>query len=327
MRILFLLSGTIWPHTLPQGFIDAGHEVKISGPITKENLPKLISEFKPNLMISIGMGPEQTIERQLLVRKYSKASKVPHIYWAIEDPAFTRQFSLPLIQRIQPDFVFSLCHETVIYYKKLGIKADHMDFGFAPKIHNYIGVQNEYKFSIGLVANAYPNILKNYPNHFRSTSLKTLVIPLLKENIRIDIWGKNWDKMNKILGYDIPSEWLHGYLSYSDANKVYSSVQIVIGIQNYTTQVTQRTYEILASKGFLLTDNTIGVNKLFKPNQDLIVSSSPQETINLVKHYLNRNEECRRIATQGALSVQGNSYKDRANYMIDILRHHHLCSN
>lgn len=320
MRILFLLSSTIWMHTLPEGFMDAGHDVKISGPITKNNVPRLISEFKPHLIMSMGVGPDQTQRRQLIIRRYSKASKIPHIYWSLEDPAFTRTLSLPIIQRVQPDFVFTICPKTVDYYNRMGIKAAYMDFGFAPKIHRYIEAPNEYKSSIALVANAYPYVLEHYPDHYRHQSLKTLLIPLLKENIRIDIWGKEWNKIEKILGYHIPDEWIHGYLPYADANKVYSSANIIIGLQDYTTQVTQRTYEVLASEGFLLTDDTPGVRNLFNPGEDLIVSSSPQNTLKLVRYYLNNPDECKKIAQHGASSTAGNSYKDRAEYMIEILR-------
>lgn len=321
MRVLFLVSSTIWMHTLPEGFIDAGHEVKISGPITENNVAKLISEFKPHFMVSIGVGPDQAaLQKQFVIRRYSKTSKIPHIYWSLEDPAFTRTLCLPIIQRIQPDFIFSICAKTVDYYNKMGIKSAYMDFGFAPKIHRYVEVEKLYKSSIALVANGYPYVLEHYPNHYRHQSLKTLVVPLLKENIRIDIWGNEWDKLKKILGCNIPEEWLHGYLPYIDANKVYNSSNIIIGLQDYDTQVTQRTYEVLASQGFLLTDDTFGVKKLFNPGEDLIVSSSPEKTLKLVKYYLNNHNECKRIAKQGASSVIGNSYKDRAEYMIYVLK-------
>ena len=189
-----------------------------------------------------------------------------------------------------------------------------LNFGFAPKIHRYIEVKKQY--SIALVANGYPYVLKHYPNHYRHQSLKTLLIPLLKENIRIDIWGKEWHKLKEILGCNIPEQWVHGYLPYADAYKVYNSANIIIGLQDYDTQVTQRTFEVLASQGFLLTDDTPGVKKLFNPGRDLIVSSSPEETLKLVKYYLNNPNECKRIAKKGASAVIGNSYKDRAEYMI-----------
>ncbi|WP_034868756.1 CgeB family protein, partial [Clostridium lundense] len=320
MKILFLLSGTIWRHTLPEGFIEAGHQVKISGTITNENVLSLILEFKPDLIMSMGMGPDQTRQKQLIMRKYSKAFKIPHIYWSIEDPWFTRNLSLPLIQTMQPDFVFSICHETVDYFNKIGIRAAYMNFGYAPKIHHAVKVQEEYKSSIALVANAYPYVLKRYPAHYRNQSIKTLIVPLLKENIRVDFWGKEWDKVGDILGCNIPGEWIHGYLSYVDANKVYSSAKIVIGLQDYETQVTQRTFEVLASQGLLLTNDTSGVKILFNKNRDLILSSSPKDTLNLVKYYLNKPAECEKIAKNGLAAVKGNSYKDRTLYMLDILK-------
>lgn len=320
MRVLFLQSGTIWVHTLPEGFIEAGHEIKISGPINNENVSAFISEFKPHLIISMGMGPDQTKERQLIARKYSKAYKIPHVYWSIEDPCFTRSFSLPIIQTMQPDFVFSICPETVDYFNQMGIKSAYMNFGFAPKIHHPIEALDEYTSSIALVANAYPHVLKRYPNHYRKESIKTLILPILKKNIKIDFWGDDWDKFKEILGFSIPNEWIHGYLPYKDANKVYSSSKIIIGLQNYTTQVTQRTFEVLASGGFLLTNDTPGVNNLFKKGEDLITSSSPENTLGLVKYYLDRPKECIKIALNATKTVAGNSYKDRAQYIINTLK-------
>lgn len=320
MRILFLLSGTLWVHTLPEGFIEAGYEVKISGPITDARMKKLISEFKPHLFVSLGMGPDQTKERQLLARKYSKISKIPHVYWSIEDPWFTRSLSLPVIQTMQPDFVFSICPKTVDYFNKMGIRSAYMNFGYAPKIHYSVKEINTYKCSVALVANAYPYVLTRYPNHYRNESMKKLIVPLIEENIRIDFWGNDWEKSKKILGLTIPPEWVHGYLPYKDANKVYSSATIIIGLQDYTTQVTQRTFEVLASKGFFLTNDTIGVNHLFTKGEDLITSSSPKETLKLVKYYLNNPDECKRIAANGSKAVTNNSYKDRAKYMINVLK-------
>lgn len=324
MRILFLLSGTIWVHTLPEGFRDAGHEVMISGTISEYNIPKLISEFKPHLLVSMGWGTDQTKERQLIARKYSKASKIPHIYWSLEDPAYTWEFSIPLLQRMQPDFVFTICPQTVEYFKKLGFNAAHMDFGFAPKIHRPVDMLKEYNRSIAVVANAYPDKLESYPNHYRHKSLKTLITPLLQENIPIDFWGRHWKDIKKYIGYDVPDEWNHGYLPYVDAHKVYSSAQIIIGLQNYTTQVTQRTYEILACGGFLLTSDTPGVRNIFSPNEHLVVSSSPEDTLRLIKYYLNNPDECRKIGEQGKDAVAGNNYKERAKYMIDVLRRENI---
>ena len=33
----------------------------------------------------------------------------PLIYWAVEDPAYTDIWSIPLVKRMKPDFVFTIC--------------------------------------------------------------------------------------------------------------------------------------------------------------------------------------------------------------------------
>ena len=319
MRVLFLENHPMWIHGLPNGFRDAGHEIKISGTLTKETLPKIISEFKPNLIVTMGWTPETTGERVDWIRKYVKAAKIPHVYWATEDPTHTHSFSLPLIQRMKPDFVFTICPKRIDYYKKIGINCAHMDFGFHPSVHHYVTPQSEYSYSIAVVANGYPKNLKLYPNHYRIQSLQTLISPLIKENIRVDFFGWGWENVSFLIGCKIPEEWIHGYLPYTLANVVYSSADIILGLQNHPTQVTQRTYEILASKGFLITSDTPEIRHLFKPNQDLVVSSSPQETMSLVRYYLKEKAKREEIREQGQKSVAKHHYMNRAKYMIDVL--------
>ncbi len=101
--------------------------------------------------------------------------------------------------------------------------------------------------------------------------------------------------MSKYIGREIPRNWIHGYLDYTEAYKVYSSAKIIIGLQNCESQLTQRTYEILGSGGFLLTSDTPAVRGKFKPGRDLIVSSSPKETLEKVKYYLNHDSERKRF--------------------------------
>ena len=74
-------------------FCDAGHEVLISGSISEDGLRQMISNYKPDLIITMGHTLEHTREKQLLIRKYVKPSNIPHIYWATEDPGYTFTFS------------------------------------------------------------------------------------------------------------------------------------------------------------------------------------------------------------------------------------------
>jgi len=319
MRILFMESNPMWIYGLPNGFLDNGHEVRVSGVLTKENIPEMIAEFQPDLIFTMGWTNELVGEKVNWLRKHIKSSKIPHIYWATEDPTHTQSFALPYLQQVQPDFVFTICLPRVNYYKKMGIKSAHLDFGYHPLIHHFTRPEEEYRHSIAVVANAYPKNLVQYPNHYRIQSLKTLVSPLLRENLRIDFYGLGWEELTDILGYPIPEEWMHGYLPYTLANHVYSSSDIILGIQNHPTQLTQRIYEILASRGFLITSDTPETRSIFSPAQDLIVSSSPSETLDLVNYYLQAADQREAIRDNGQKSVKVHHYKNRAAYVIDVL--------
>lgn len=320
MKVLFLENHPMWIHGLPNGFRDIGHEVKVSGILTEKNIPELLSDFKPDLVITIGWTNETIGEKANWIRKYVKLHKVPLVYWATEDPTHTLRFSLPLIQKMQPDYVFTICQEKVAYYKKLGIKAAYMDFGFHPSIHCFSGIEDEYHCLIAVVANGYPKNLTLFPNHYRIQSLKTLVIPLIEENIKIDFFGWGWQELSSVFGLNIPQEWIHGYLPYPEAHRVYSSSDIILGLQNHPTQVTQRTYEILASKGFLITSDTPKIRSLFQIGVDLVVSASPKETVDLVMYYAKEKSKRDEIRENAQRSVAIHHYANRAAYMIDVLK-------
>jgi spore maturation protein CgeB len=324
MKVLFLENHPIWIHGLPNGFRDAGHTVKISGTLTKNKIPRLIRQFKPDLIISLGWTPEHRDNKQKWIRRYVSSTAIPHIYWATEDPTHHNSFSLPYVRTVKPDFVFTICRSMVKRYKKIGIKVAHMDFGYHRKVHREGKTYKKLQCNLAVVANGYSRILKIYPKHFRIQSIRHLIRPLVKDGTRIDFWGKQWEVMKPVLGARIPRRWIHGYLPYPNAHKVYNSAKIVIGPQNQLTQVTQRTYEILGSGGFLLTSDTPEIRRLFKPGKDLVVSRSAFQTRKLVNYYLKHPEERERIRKNGLRAVRKHDYKQRAIYMIRQLKKHKI---
>lgn len=328
MHILFLENNPRWIYGLPNGFRDIGHKVEILKDLSKETLLSTITNFKPHLIFSLGWSSEENNKKIQLMRKYIKASNIPYIYWATEDPGYTHSFTIPFIQQTQPDFIFTICQKRINYYRKLGLKAAYLDFGYHESVHYPAKCEIKYKSNIAIVANAYPKFLKDHPDSFRLKSIKILIEPVLKENFSIAFWGNDWDKMNSILEYEIPKECIRNFIPYTEANKIYSSSDIIIGIQNQilNPQVCQRTYEILGSQGFLITSDTPGIRSLFTPNHDLIVSSSPEETSKLIRYYLENPSEREKIRINGKRSVEKYSYKYRAQYIIEILINHHILS-
>lgn len=325
MKVLFLESSQAWINGLPNGFKDLGNDVRISGELTEDSLSKILSEFKPDLVVTMAISNEIKPIKIGLINKYIRHLKIPIIYWATEDPAYTYSITLPIIKRLRPDFIFTICKRRIDYYKKLGFKVGHLEFGYHESIHKKVDICEEYKTSIVVVANAYYEFIKENPNCFREHSLNTLIVPLLKNNIRVDFWGRDWERMSEILDFSIPKEYIHGYLPYIEANKVYSSADIVIGLQN--KQVTQRTYEILGSGGFLITNNTPEIMARFKNKEGLIISSSAEETLDAVKYYLHNSDERKKIRELAQKVVKQYSYKNRAIHAIEILKKEGMLSN
>jgi len=291
----------------------------ISGSLTTENIPRMLSEFKPQLIVMMGWTFENIPEKQNWIKQYVKPIGIPLIYWATEDPEYTECFTLPLIKNMEPDFIFTICKAKVNDYINLGFRAAHMDFGYHESVHCRVESDDSYKCTVAVVANGYAQLLKKKPDHFRLKSIQTLITPLLKANIPVHFWGFEWELMSPIVGCDIQKDWIHGTLFYLEAHKVYSSADIIIGIQNRPYQITQRTYEILGSEGFLLTSDTPAVRSLFRAGQDLIVSSTSEETVELVHYYLNNPDEREQIRKQGRKAVTIYSYRHRAEYIIRVL--------
>ncbi|MBS4193251.1 glycosyltransferase [Bacillus sp. FJAT-49705] len=319
MKILFLESHPMWIYGLPNGFREEGHTVMISGPLSRENISEMLNWFKPDLIISVGWTTEHSKEKWPWIREAIKKTTIPLVYWATEDPLHTENFTIPLINAIRPDFVFTVTPSLCKKYEELGFKADHLDFGYHQSVHFQVQPSNNYRCDIAVVANAYPSYLKKNPNEFRADALKTLIKPLIKKGVRVDFWGKKWGRMRKYIGKEIPTNWIHGYLDYRDAYKVYSSAKIVIGLQNSRTQLAMRTYEILGSGGVLLTVDTPAVRDKFTPDKDLIVSSSPEETVDKIQYYLNNDTERQQIRENGKIAVKEHSYRNRAKKILAVL--------
>lgn len=194
MKILFLESHPMWIYGLPNGFKEEGHTVMISGPLSRDNISEILDWFNPDLIISVGWTDEHSKEKWPWIRNAIKKTTIPLVYWATEDPLHTENFTIPLINAIRPDFVFTVTPSLCEKYEELGFKADHLDFGYHQSVHFPVQPLNNYRCDIAVVANAYPEYLKNNPNAFRSDALKILIKPLIKDGIRIDFWGNNWKK-------------------------------------------------------------------------------------------------------------------------------------
>jgi len=317
-RILFFARSSKYTLGLPQGFRELNCPVFVLKDLSKNSIEKAVDQFKPDLFITTGWALSRHKRDRIdqLVKKLAK-HKIKHIYWATEDPRWTRECSFRCIEILKPDAVLTIHPESVSKYLRLGIPAGHLDFGCNPEFNKYEPPTGKYAYDVALVGNGGKE-WKSY----RKNSVEILLKPLVEREYNIAIWGKRWDRFNEeLMGFKIPKAMIKGELPYEETNKVYNSAKIIIGLQNDKGMLTSRTFEVLGSGGFLLTVPTQAVNNLFKNNVHLTCSSSPEDTVNLVNFFLKDTKARQEIAQKGQWEVYSNhTYKERAGEILNFLQ-------
>lgn len=319
MRVLFCESLPMWSLTLPQGFRALGYETAFSGPITRERLQSLFFQFRPDLVVSLGWGREHSPEKIQLVREAVEVYGVVHAYWALEDPNYFEGWSLPYIRKARPHLVFTICPDMVGKYRKQGFAAEHLDFACNPDLHRTVPARPEYVCDMAVVGNSYWGL--GGAVAFRNKTLGLLLKPLLNRGYRFGFWGTGWQALAGDLGLAIPEGSFFDPLPYEETVAVYNSAAIVLGLQNSTFHLTQRTFEVLGAGGFLLTVRTQAVERLFSPGWHLAAAASADETVALAEHYLANVGERRAVARNGQAEVyERHTYRHRAARMLELVR-------
>lgn len=326
IRVLFIESDARFKFGLPLGFRDAGHTILICTMSEPYELNNLIKHFKPHLSILMGWSALHTLDNIDTIKEALRNNTVPYVYWATEDPTFTELYSIPLIKRLDPFCIFSVSSQTVKQYIESGYIAHYLPFGYQPSIFKKTLLSHS-QYRISLAANAYPNVLLYEPKHFRRRSISLLLNPLIERRIQVDIWGKHWDRMQPYLTYAIPKECLHGPMHYLKTNELYNISDVILGLQNYNSDVlAMRTYEILGSGGFLITSFHQKLMTDFIPGKDFIMIDCEDTTADYVLFYLNHPDARKKIQASGMLSVAQHTYFHRANEMIRRLRQENILS-
>ena len=104
----------------------------------------------------------------------------------------------------------------------------------------------------------------------------------------------------------------HGQEHYNTVQKTKINLNFTAG------GTSDRTYKILAGKGFLLTQPWDGMEKDFAIGYDLDVFNSPKELKEKIEYYLHHPEKRTRIAEQGFQVVQKFSRDEWARKIIKI---------
>jgi spore maturation protein CgeB len=319
LKVLFLEADYLYNDLLPAGLRKVGCEVRMLPEVLNGEIDHVVPDFQPDFALTLGWSWFPSPERLDVIRESLNRYGVPLVFWTTEDPCWHEQYCVPYVQRVQPDLVATICKEYVERYEALGFRAACLPCGYNPAVCRPTAPRLKYACDIAVVANFYT---ADFHQMNRKRSLHDLLVPLLDQGYDVKIWGSHWNRAPEF-GVPLPGGVCRGYLPHREAPAVYNSAKIVIGLQNefdFETNLTMRTCEILGSGSFLLTSRTKAVEAFFEHKQHLIMSGSPEETRELVAHYLAHPEERAQIAAAGeALVSSQHTYGHRALELLEVL--------
>lgn len=310
VRILFANTAPIVKYGIGPALAELGHEVSYIFLDQEPSLEPFINEFRPDLVFNDGGGGRMSKLFPLLEQR-----GIPHVYWAIEDPVSFEYLSLPFAQKSA--LVFTPCWESLADYNRHGISAHLLMFACNPNYHRPGAPDPRFQHEIIFTGN-------NYSYHpARQHGVATVLQPLIEQGYDVQVYGNEW-WLDPNQAYTIPASHYGGYMANEDLPAACASASIILGLHSVDTSRTMmsmRTFEILGCGGFYLTQWTPAVEEMFINHHHLVWSKSREETLDLVKYYLQHPELRQRIALQGQSEVyQKHSYQQRVREIIPFLQ-------
>ncbi|MHB8076892.1 CgeB family protein [Desulfosporosinus fructosivorans] len=296
MKILFLNDSSLLSHGLASGFssVDEIRYLPVRLPDWEARLTDLLKVWKPNFAFADGVSISTVFGKLFpLLRRRS----LPLIYWAIDDPPDWHRMSRTLARGAS--LVLTPAQDCLPLYQREKVRALYFHFACNPAFHRPTEPLPAYICDLLLVANYYTA----YPQ--RRLGVETILTPLRTGPFHLKVFGnENW--LENEDNYTLLPEIYQGYLPYEQLPCAYSSAKIVLGLHSVIdspTMMSMRTFEALGCQAFFLTHWSPAIENIFKNHVHLVWSRHPDETLELVRFYLSREDLRRKIARQGQEEV------------------------
>lgn len=154
--------------------------------------------------------------------------------------------------------------------------------------------------------------------HWRLTFERRVQIVRLLELEGLAVWGN--DEWPIVLR---DAHTFRGSIDYeTETPLLYQSAGIIIDVPSaqLLTSVNQRVFDVLAAGGFILTGFQRDLAKFFKLGEEICCYRTPNELLRLIRHFLSRPEDRKKIASAGRERVlREHTYVHRARELIEIM--------
>ena len=232
------------------------------------------------------------------------------VTWWVDDPFHYPQFlqSLPLFEHV---FIFDRSYLRPL--QQAGARDAHFlpcacdDTIFWPRPLNR-SQQSPYRCDIVFVAWYYANRVE--------------IVNALRE-FHVNIWGVGWNSAEaraSLNGAEHRVIRSSRFVPDERAASIYSAATIGLNIHDVQSRyagLNARTFEVLATGTFELTDAVAGMEELLVPGEEIVAYRSPEEARDLVRYYLRHPELRLRIAARGrARTLREHTYVHRMRQLL-----------
>ena len=324
-----ILGNSYFSGDMQRGFLAAGCDAQVIKVNDAQQMEQELEYEAPDILITLGAPLELKLDAMAVVAKRNKG-RTRHIHWDTDGISSTYYSSISgdgiemdVIYASNPDLVLTMCPEMYEWMQSKHIPCEMMHYAYCPFMHHPINeIQQNVNGPISLIGNCYSMHYQKHPDHYRYQSVRVLLKPLLQNGYAVQFYGDPAYRslIFKMMNIDVPKDQFRGYVAYEKTCGIYNNAFINIVTQNHKSTITKRTFEILGSGGFVLSSDNDGLRKLFVPGRDLVTSSSPEQTVELVEYYKTHPDDYKEIRQNAVRSVEKHTYRHRAEYILELYR-------
>ena len=281
--------------------------------VTEERIVWEFSRFRPHVMLAVKL---EEIKAPFL-GKVKKKFNVTLANWWIDDPAHLHRST-----KLSPDYdyFFTCDPESVSVHKQ--VRCPHvpvLTFGCDPSLHRTVSLSGEERSYYGSDV-AFVGSMSSQ----RADVLRKIA------SFNMKIWSKrefaNFDGERIICRGVPPTDPLYPHFTGvgvwgEEMVKVYNASKIVLNLHSQGLQTTNmRTFEVMGCGAFLLSDFQPSLSNFFKIGEELVCFEEPEQLQSLIAHYLQADEERRKIAQMGQENVHRNhTYLHRMKEVLNVI--------
>ncbi|MEO4054180.1 glycosyltransferase [Solibacillus sp. CAU 1738] len=166
------------------------------------------------------------------------------------------------------------------------------------------------------------DLLAFYLGRYHSYVERKTIINNLSSKFDVSLYGEEgWlrEDQNGIIKKIYRGEADH----YSEMPEIFRNSKINLNITRSFVEsgLPMRVFDVLGSKGFLVTNDKEDIHRLFKPGRDLVIYRDLKDLDEIINYYLNHETERLEIAQSGYETTKNeHSFEHRINKMFDTIK-------